>query len=473
VAKLIDKRNSVVDIAFIVLKSKTVSSFGIMYLSAVLKQAGHAVRLLQVENSADLIMQLASSGSPDILAFSATTGLHKCYLAMSRLAKQRFNVISVFGGSHATFFPEMIEQEGVDAVCIGEGERAFAELADKLQAGADITAIRNWWIKQDGYIHKNAVRPLERDLDQLPYPDWDLYYESNPALRHMTVRPILASRGCPHSCSYCFNKSLNEIYKGMGAPVRMRQPETVINEIREIRRRYKTTLVWFLDSNLGVNREWLEELLGRYKTEIALPFYCKVRPDFVSSDVARLLADAGCTGAGVGIECGNDYLRNKILHRNISREEIIAGCRRLKEQKIRIMSFNMIGLPGETVENVFETMRLNAECGADYAMTMIMQPYPRTDIADYAIKEEYFNGNFDELDYDYYSKSVLKFADEKERHTIENLQRLFAIGVEFPFTQFAIRWAAQLPKNTFYLALFKLWHHHCFNQRFYNSGWLA
>jgi anaerobic magnesium-protoporphyrin IX monomethyl ester cyclase len=462
-----------VKIAFVVLKSKTVSSFGIMYLSAVLKQAGHAVRLLHVENSADLIMQLASSGAPDILAFSATTGLHKCYLAMSRLAKQQFNVMSVFGGSHATFFPEMIEEKGVDAVCIGEGERAFVELADKLQAGADITAVKNWWIKQNYYIHKNAVRPLEHDLDQLPYPDWDLYYESNPALRKMTVRPILASRGCPHSCSYCFNKSLNDLYKGHGAPVRMRRPENVISEIREIQRRYQTTLVWFLDSNLGVNMEWLEELLGRYRIEVALPFYCKVRPDFVNDKVADLLADAGCTGVGVGIECADDYLRNKILHRNMSREEIIAGCRRLKERKIRIMSFNMIGLPGETVENVFETMRLNAECGADYAMTMILQPYPRTDIADYAIKEGYFNGDFDGLDYDYYSKSVLNFANEGERHTIENLQRLFAIGVEFPFTQRAIRWAARLPKNTFYLALFKFWHRHCFNQRFYNLGWLA
>jgi anaerobic magnesium-protoporphyrin IX monomethyl ester cyclase len=462
-----------VKIAFVVLKSKTVSSFGIMYLSAVLKRNGHEVRLLQVENSADLLMQLAASGSPDILAFSATTGLHKCYLAMSRLAKQRFHIMSVFGGSHATFFPEMIEQESVDAVCIGEGEGAFAELADRLQNGADITSVKNWWIKQDGQIYKNAVRPLERDLDQLPYPDWELYYESNPALRKMTVRPILASRGCPHTCSYCFNKSLNDIYRGLGAPVRMRRPEAVIREIREIRRRYKTTLVWFLDSNLGVNREWLGELLERYRTDVGLPFYCKVRPDFVNEETARLLAAAGCTGVGVGIECGNDYLRKNILRRNISRDEIVAGCRRLKEQKIRIMSFNMIGLPGETVDNVFETMRLNAECGADYAMTMIMQPYPRTDIADYAIGEGYFNGDFDGLDYDYYSKSVLKFADEKERQSIENLQRLFAIGVEFPFTQRAIRWAARLPKNIFFLALFKFWHRYCFNQRFYNMGWLA
>ncbi len=460
------------NIAFVVLKSKSVTSFGIMYLSSVLKQAGHTVRLLQVEDSLDLLGQLAEDGPPDILAFSVTTGLHKCYTAMSRIAKQRFRLLSVFGGSHPTFFPEMIEADGVDAVCIGEGEEAFVELADRLQARQDISTVRNWWIKIDGRVHRNPVRPLKRDLDQLPYPDWELYYQSNPALRKMTVRPVLAGRGCPHTCSYCFNKSLNDIYKDNGCRVRLRDPQAVIGEIREIMGRYKTHLVWFLDSNVGVNKAWLEDLLGRYRSEVTLPFYCKVRPDFVTAETADLLAGAGCSGVGIGIECGNDHLRNVVLRRNMSRDDILTACRLLKERKIRIMSFNMIGLPGETIDDVFETMRLNAECSVDYAMTMIMQPYPRTDIAEYAIKQGYFDGDFDSLDYDYYSTSVLN-PPGPQRHMIENIQRLFAVGVEFPFVQRAIRWAARFPKNVFFLALFKFWHYYCFNRRFYGLGWLS
>lgn len=457
---------------FAVLKSKSVSSFGIMYLSAALKQAGHTVRLLQVENSLDLLGQLADNAPPDLLAFSVTTGLHKCYIAMSRIARQRFAVMSVFGGSHPTFFPEMIEADGVDAVCIGEGEEALVELADRLQAGRDISTVRNWWVKIDGQVHRNPVRPLNRDLDQLPYPDWELYYQTNPALREMTVRPVLASRGCPHNCSYCFNKSLHEIYRDSPGRVRLREPEAVIGEIREIIRRYETSLVWFLDSNLGVRQSWLADLLGRYRAEVALPFYCKVRPDFVTAETADLLANAGCRGVGIGIETGNDHLRNTVLGRNMSRDGIVSACRLLKERKIRIMSFNMIGLPGETVDNVFETMRLNAECGVDYAMTMIMQPYPRTDIAEYAVKQGYFDGDFEELDYDYYSTSVLS-PPGRQRHMIENIQRLFALGVEFPFTQRAIRRAARLPKNAFFLSLFKFWHRYCFNRRFYGLGWLG
>ena len=460
------------DIAFAVLKSKSVTSFGIMYLSSALKRAGHTVRLLQVENSVDLLGQLAECGPPDILAFSVTTGLHKCYIAMSRIAKRRFRLMSVFGGSHPTFFPEMIEADGVDAVCIGEGEEALVELADRLRAQEDISTLRNWWVKIDGQVRKNPVRPLQRDLDRLPYPDWELYYQSNPALRDMTVRPILASRGCPHTCSYCFNKSFNDIYGQSGCRVRLRRPEAVIDEIREIRGRYKTSLVWFLDSNLGASKAWLADLLGRYRREVGLPFYCKVRPDFVTPATADLLADAGCRGVGIGIESGNDHLRNAVLKRNMSRDEIVTACRLLKRRKIRIMSFNMIGLPGETVDNVFETMRLNAECGVDYAMTMIMQPYPRTDIAEYAVQHGYFDGDFDKLDYDYYSTSVLSPPGE-QRHMIENIQRLFAVGVEFPFVQRAIRWAARMPKNTFFLALFKFWHYHCFNHRFYGLGWLG
>jgi len=460
------------DIAFAVLKSKSVASFGIMYLSAVLKRAGHTVRLLQVENSLDLVAQLADDGPPDILAFSATTGLHKCYIAMGRIARQRFELTCVFGGSHPTFFPEMIEADGVDAVCIGEGEEAFVELADRLQSGGDISTVRNWWVKIDGRVHKNPVRPLNRDLDRLPHPDWELYYEGNPALREMTVRPILASRGCPHGCSYCFNKSLHDIYSHSGCPVRLRSPTAIIAEIREIVNRYETSLVWFLDSNVGVRKSWLADLLGLYRSEVGLPFYCKVRPDFVTPETADLLAGAGCRGVGIGIETGNDHLRNAVLGRNMSRRDIVTACRLLKQRGVRIMSFNMIGLPGETVDNVFETMQLNAECGVDYAMTMIMQPYPRTEIAEYAVKQGCFDGDFDKLDYDYYSTSVLS-PPGRQRHMIENIQRLFAVGVEFPFTQRAIRWAAAWPKNAFFLALFKFWHRYCFNRRFYGLGWLS
>jgi radical SAM superfamily enzyme YgiQ (UPF0313 family) len=453
-------------IAFAVLKSRSVCSFGIMYLSSALKQAGHQVQLLQVQDSADLLGQLATA-PPDILAFSATTGLHKCYLAMGRQAKQRFRILTVFGGSHATFFPEMIADEGADAVCIGEGERAFVELADRLQAGQPITDVRNWWVKLDGRVHRNPLRPLEHELDRLPPPDWELYYASNPLLRRMTVRPILASRGCPHACAYCFNQSLNDMYRGLGGPVRLRRPEAVIAEIAAIRRRYPTTLVWFLDSNLGADRSWLGELLARYRAEVALPFYCKVRPDFVDRQTAGLLADAGCTGVGIGIETADDRLRNGVLRRGISRERIVGACRLLKERQIRIMAFNMIGLPGETVDGAFETMRLNAQCGVDYAMTMIYQPYPRTALANYAIEHGHFDGNFERLDYDYYSHSALTFATERERQAIENLQRLFALGAEFPFAERWIRRATALPRNAYFLALFQLWHRYCFNRRFY------
>lgn len=461
------------NIAFVVLKSKSVSSFGIMYLSAALKQAGHRVRLLQVVNSLDLVRQLAASEVPDILAFSVTTGLHKCYLAMGRQAKRHFKLMTVYGGSHPTFFPEMIEDDGADAVCIGEGEHAFVELADRLQAGRSIVDVNNWWVKQAGQVHRNPLRPLEADLDRLPYPDWELYYQSNPALRRVAVRPILASRGCPHVCSYCFNKPLNDMYKGLGQPVRLRRPAAVIAEILEIVRCYRTSLVWFLDSNLGADETWLAELLDLYRAEVGLPFYCKIRPDFVDSRTADLLAKAGCTGVGIGIETADDHLRNGILRRGISRAQIVDACRLLKERKIRIMAFNMIGLPDETLAQAFETMRLNVSCGVDYAMTMILQPYPRTDMARYAVERGLFDGNFDRLDYDYYSTSALNSSEPGTQRAFENLQRLFAVGVEFPYAEGLIRRGVNLPANAFYLALFKLWHRYCFNRRFYGLGLFA
>ena len=452
-------------IAFATLRSSEVVSFGVMYLASVLKQAGHALRLVQAQSGRELVSSLRAEPC-DLVAFSVTTGLHRTYLDWGRQVKEALGLPTLFGGPHPTFFPEMLNEPEVDAIVQGEGEESTPELLEALEA-ADGRIVPGASYCLDGRIVAGPLRAPPQDLDALPLPDRDLFFSQSPHHAAFPVRSFLASRGCPYRCTYCFNRTLVDDYRGLGKLVRVRSPERVVAEILEVKRRWPTQLIWFLDANFAVNHRWVDELCQRLAREVALPFYCKVRPNVVDERLARTLARGGCVGVGMGIESGDDHLREHVLERKVSREQIVRACHLLGEQGIKVMSFNMVGLPGETYEMARSTVDLNIEAGVAYAMTMVFQPYPRTRLTDYAVEHGFFDGNFDRLSDDYYSSSALRAPSPGDERRLQNLQRLFALAVEFPAVRRRLDWLVELSAPRLYARLFELWHRHCFHRRFY------
>jgi len=458
-------------VTFATLRSREVVSFGVMYVSASLKQAGHEVNLIEADDAGELVANLRRRPA-DVLCFSVTTGLHGTYLAWAAAAKNAVGVTTVFGGPHPTFFPELIDQPQVDAIVIGEGEQTAPELLDALQVG-DGRGVLGARYRLEGAIISAPLRRPEQDLDRLALPDRRLYFNLHRFHRRFAVRSLVASRGCPYGCTYCFNRTLREMYRGMGKPVRFRSPAAIIDEIQFVRRNWRTEVVWFLDANLAVRRSWLEELCDRLARGVKLPFYCKVRPNVVNERLARTLARGGCSGVGLGIEAGDDDLRRTVLERRVSREQILAACQRLRSHGIRVMSFNMVGLPGETYEMARATVDLNIDAGVDYAMTMVFQPYPRTRLTEYAVDRGLFDGDFDALDDNYYATTALRQSRAGDRLRIENLQRVFALAVEFPEVRSRLDQLVEQRLPRLYGKLFELWHYHCFNRRFYGGQRLA
>ncbi len=457
-----------VQVAFATLRSQDVVSFGVMYVSAALKRAGHEVELLVAEDAEELVALLRRRPT-QLLAFSVTTGLHGTYLAWAAAAKRAFRLRTVFGGPHPTFFPEMIEQPQVDAIVIGEGEHSCVELIEAFEAddGRPVAGVS--YRHGDGIV-RGPLRPPEQDLDCLPLPDRALFFDRNPFHESFPVRSLLAARGWPYRCSYCFNRTLLDMYRGKGKAVRYRQPAAVVAEIQQVRRRWPMSLVWFLDANFVVKRSWVDEICERLARDVRLPFYCKVRPNLVDERLARTLARGGCSGVGMGIEAGDDALRSEVLDRQVSRAQIINASRLLRGAGIKVMSFNMVGLVGESYEMAKRTVDLNIEAGVDYAMTMVFQPYPRTFLTDQAIAQGLFDGDFDQLEDNYYSSTPLDQFAPEERLRIENLQRLFALAVEFPDVRRNLDWLVERRAAGLYDRAFELWHEHCFYRRFYGQS---
>jgi len=427
---------------------------GILHLSSVLKQAGHEVRLCIADQEHP--SKAVKEFKPGIVGYSVITGSQRYYLDLNRELKESFDVFSIFGGPHPTFFPEMIEEEGVDGICIGEGEGAVLDLAAALENGRLEPNIRNWWFKLNGEVVRNPVRPLIEDLDTLPFPDRDLVYGQHRPTRNSKIKHFFGGRGCPYDCTYCFNHALFEIYKGQGKRVRKRSVDVVLDEVDDVRQRYPLSFVVFLDDTFIIRNDWIEEFATKYPRRVGLPFYCNVRANLVTEELVQRLREAGCVSTGMGVEAGNDRIRNEILQRNMSKEEILSACQMLQAAGINVMATNMLGLPTGGLDDDLQTLRLNIQCRPAFGMAYIFQPYPRTQLGELARREGLMEGTFDDISVSAWDNSVLRFPPHEKRQ-IENLQKLFAVTVEWPWLLPLVHRLLRLPKNRIFWLVHKLW----------------
>ena len=437
---------------------------GIMQLSACAKAAGHETALGLAET--DDLAATIREWRPDVVAFSVLTGEQTYYLDVCRRLKQQVEFLAVFGGLHPTFCPdEFINEDCVDAVCVGEGDDAFPEFLDKL--GTDeLLSVRNFWIKTRGKVVRNPMRPLIDDLDSVPWLDREILYSRSPFLRDQPIKRFALERGCMYSCSYCFNKGFHELY-GLRRPyVRSRSIDNLLAEMKHVRSRYPVTFIRFDDNMFSMNLHMLAEFAERYRAEIGLGFNCPLHPNLVNERRVQLLKRAGCSSALVGAECGVDRLRKHALNRHMSNESIVNACRMLRRAGIRVCTSSIVGIPGETIADAFETMHMNQRCKVDYAWCTLFQPYPGTALGRYCEEHGLFDGDYSALD-SFFTRSRLSLGHPGLTRAFENLHRLFAIGVSFPCVEPFIRLLIHLPRNALFTLAYKLWYGYALKARVY------
>jgi anaerobic magnesium-protoporphyrin IX monomethyl ester cyclase len=169
---------------------------GAMTISSVLKERGHEV--FGIEANIDVVRPYMSDGRTTVIAFSTPTAFLLGYLDLACRIKKEFpEAFVIFGGWHPTYAPELIEADGVDAICIGEGEWAMTELCEQLDSGARPSGIKNLWIKgSDGSVEKNPNRPLIQNLDELPQPDRKFMVSGQPEYYYI-IASVVTQRSCP------------------------------------------------------------------------------------------------------------------------------------------------------------------------------------------------------------------------------------------------------------------------------------
>ena len=382
---------------------------GVAYLSATLKRAGHETALIRVLEKIEKneLLRRVADFRPDLIAFSAMTNQFDYCAQLADWIKEPFDIPILFGGHHPSLAPEeVIATRSVDMLCRGEGEEALVELADRLADGRDYSETRNLWVKKNGAVVRNEVHPIRANINDMPFMDLDIFNlnEMFPPGAGINLH-FMSGRGCPYNCSYCCNPAIRRLYRGKGRIVRFRDVPVAVAELKHHRRNYpRINYFTGQDETFTLRKDWAMEFCRQYRREVGVPFSAMVRLNQLDEEMMRALKSANCDLLRIGVESGSEWLREHVLRRKMSNEQIVRVFDLADKIGIRTWAFIIIGFPHETPAMVEETFSLVRRIRPNQTQLAIYYPYPGTDLYEEAKREGWLTG---ETASSYFEKPVL------------------------------------------------------------------
>ncbi len=415
-------------VAFIDIINDFYDKHGIYSLSSYLKMHNIDVHYI-ASTSVKKAMRAAAEIRPDLVLYSVfSSNLSKYIRFDAGLKELNRNITSVLGGPAATYDWNCINNTTIDALCLGEGEYAVVDY------------INNNFKPTKNIVPPNIpgdykdFHPLV-DLDSLPFPDRDVIYSVDSTVRDMPSKQFISGRGCPYHCTYCTNHRFNDMFSGCGKIVRKKSVEYLLDEIEMVKNKYPLTNIVFNDDTFIINRKWFFEFCEKFASKYDLTYTCNIRANLVDDDIARALHDSRCIAVNWSIESGNDSLRNDVLKRHMTKEQILQTSQCLAKFNIKHRIGNIIGLPGEKIDNIYETVELNIQAKPSIGLANIFVPFPNLELTEYAVKLDLYSDDTASLPKDYFSKSILQFT-EYEHIIIKKILFLFSTFISMPMTYY-------------------------------------
>ena len=392
-------------------------SFGVSHLVSIIRERGYKSKVLYLHTKDDYqsVLDAMDTFKPSVLAFSSVSSQFLYIEELALRAKEKFpKVINVCGGVHPTLYPEtVLGAKGLDGIFVGDGDTAFPDFLDKVKNGESYKESDNFAYEENGKLVKNKLQPRFEDLDSLPYPDKELspyqeYIDKN------NYAPFFFARGCPFDCSFCSNHAQGAVYGLKKNDIRYRSPENCIGEIEDTMKKFRFDKLYMSDDIFGLNAKWKAEFLELYKKRIKIPFIVLLRADIITEALCKELKEAGCCRISIGVESGNEFIRTDLMDKGMSNDQIIKAFDTIHAHGIETNSMNIIGVPGETDEMLWDTIKLNRRLRPTMAGVSIFYPYRGTRLGDKSFEEglvnEERNSNYVHAER---RSSILNYSQEK------------------------------------------------------------
>lgn len=331
---------------------------------------------------------------PHLIGLSCVELTYLQGLELLRSVKD-LKIPNIVGGCFATFSPdEVISNDFIDMVCVGEGEKTIVEVAKIMFLNDEIAGIPNLWVKRDGTVIKCRDTDL-LDVNLLAVPKFDVFAPERifraMAGKIYRMLPIEFSRGCPYKCTYCSAPVYAKKFRDTGRWLRFKSIDQIIDEIDFYVKEYNAEYFYFISETfLAMSKAHKQEFYKRYE-KYKVPFWFNTRPETVNAEDISCLEDVGCHRISVGIESGNEEFRRRMLKRNYSNDDVLRAVDTVLKSKIQLSVNNMIGFPDETRDMVFDTIDLNRKFKADSHSVSIFQPFRGTELYDYCVSKGYWD----------------------------------------------------------------------------------
>jgi radical SAM superfamily enzyme YgiQ (UPF0313 family) len=377
---------------------------GLLYIGAVLKKAGHDVKLLDIdlENVTEQsFKEVLREFKPSVLGITSVTPTIKDAVKWAREAKiHNPSIRVVVGGIHATIAPlELAKEPSIDFVVVGEGERTVVELLKKMEGkAAEYEDVKGIVFKDKGKTIMNQARELIADMDEMPIPDRSLlrYPERYvpPDAVHTPVATIMTSRGCPGDCTFCCTKQIFTRH------VRLRSVDNILSELDTLVNVFKVKEVHIADDTFTINKKRVLEFCDKVKKKnygIHFEFMNGIRADCVDEEILGALRSIKVRNVGFGVESGSKEVL-RLAKKNIDMEKVRRAFKLSKRFGFETWAFFIIGLPGENSATVRESIEFAKELDPDFAKFLILKPYPGSEVFQYLSERKLI----DNYDYDLY-----------------------------------------------------------------------
>ncbi len=403
---------------------------GFLYMGAVLKQHGYDVNIVdspcegyyQTRVNGDFISYGLSEDEVEkrIKAFGPDlVGVTSMFTAHQNNANRHCDLVRkvsdapiVLGGIHPSLdMRASIENPSVDFVVSGEGEYRLLKLLEALNAGAKTFDIDGLAFKQDGRAVINPATTRIEDLDQLPLPARDLVdmeryikigVPFGPFSRRERVEQVTTSRGCPFNCNFCSTVNY------WGHSFRARSVDSIMKEIDQLAKVYRVEEIQFADDNLTANKKRAKELFKRmipYQLSWCTPNGLMAQT--IDEEMVGLMADSGAYQISLAIESGSDRVRKEIIHKTVpSKDKVKAMIDSFRKRNVQVHGLFILGFPGETREEMEETIAYPRETGFDSASIFLATPLIGSELFRECVEKKYIAPDFIAGDLKHYAMEI-------------------------------------------------------------------